>query len=307
MYSSKKLFIPKIKYFDETKKYFNLSPNREDSNYSSCIKDKNSTNYFKMKSNNLKKGKINNIYNNLNILNSYNFQSNSSRNKVYNNAITPNDDLFQKRFKIKINKNKNKNILLTSLYNLPQVGNNNNTIKHYYSSQNIKNKSNKLNIENSKSIDNSFQVKKSKTKNVASGTNIIDEKEILKLENYMRDKFYEDIEKKMIIKLKSKNFCHDKSIKERIIKMNKIGLFWGTVFEYCNPILSVKKFKLIKNKFHKNDLYMNDYKFKSNKEIKPILYTNNLVNEMRREEKLKNEFLLKNKHSKYNINKNKFS
>ena len=307
MYSSKNLFIPKIKYFNETKKYFNLSPNREDSNYSSSIKDKNSSNYFKMKSNNLRKGKKNNIYNNLNIINSYNSQSNSSQNKVYNNTITPNDDIFQKRIKIKINKNKNKNILVTSLYNLPQVGNNNNTIKHYYSSQNIKNKSNKLNIENSKSIDNSFQVKKSKTKNVASGTNIIDEKEILKLENYMRDKFYEDIEKKMIIKLKSKNFCHDKSIKERIIKMNKIGLFWGTVFEYCNPILSVKKFKLVKNKFHKNNLYMNDYKFKSNNVINPLLYTNNLVNEMRRKEKLKNEFLLKNKYSKYNINKNKYS
>jgi len=306
MYSSKNLFIPKIKNFDETRKFFNLSPNREDSNYSSCIKDKNSTNYFKMKSTNLKTMKINNIYNNLNIFNSYNSPSNSSQNKIYNNTITPNDDLFQKRIKLKFNKNKN--ILLTSLYNLPQVGSNNNTIKHYYSSQNIKNKSNKLNIDNSKSIDNSFQMKKTtKTKNVASASKIIDEKEILKLENYMRDKFYEDIEKKMTIKLKSKNFCHDKSIKERIIKMNKIGLFWGTVFEYCNPILSVKKFKFIKNKFHKNDLYLNDYKYKSNKEIKPILYTNNLVNEMRREEKLKNEFLLKNKYSKYNINKNKFS
>ena len=252
MYSSKNLFIPKIKNFDETRKFFNLSPNREDSNYSSCIKDKNSTNYFKMKSTNLKTMKINNIYNNLNIFNSYNSPSNSSQNKIYNNTITPNDDLFQKRIKLKFNKNKN--ILLTSLYNLPQVGSNNNTIKHYYSSQNIKNKSNKLNIDNSKSIDNSFQMKKTtKTKNVASASKIIDEKEILKLENYMRDKFYEDIEKKMTIKLKSKNFCHDKSIKERIIKMNKIGLFWGTVFEYCNPILSVKKFKFIKNKFHKND------------------------------------------------------
>jgi hypothetical protein len=257
-----------------------------------------------MKSTNLKTVKINN---NLNIFNSYNSLSNSSQNKLYNNTITPKDDLFQKKIKIKINKNKN--ILLTSLYNLPQVGNNNNTIniKHYYSSQNIRNKSNKLNIDNSKSIDNSFQMKKSKTKNVGSGSKIIDEKEILKLENYMRDKFYEDIEKKMIIKLKSKNFCHDKSIKERIIKMNKIGLFWGTVFEYCNPILSVKKFKFIKKKFHKNDLYMNDYKYKSNKETKPILYTNNLFNEMRREEKLKNEFLLKNKYFKYNVDKFKFS
>ena len=240
-----------------------------------------------MKNSNLKKIKINNLYNNnLNIFNLYGPQSNLSQNKVYNSTIMPNDDLFQKRIKIKINKNKN--ILLTSLYNLPQVENNNNIIKHYYSSQNIKNKSNKLNMDNSKSIDNSFQVKKNKSKNVASGSNIIDEKELLKLENYMRDRFYEDIEKKMTIKLKSKNFCHDKSIKERIIKMNKIGLFWGSVFEYCNPILSVKKFKFIKNKFHKNNKYINDYKYKSNKsnkEIKPILYTNNLINELRREEK----------------------
>ena len=298
MYSSKNVLIPKIKYFDETRKYFNISQNREDSNHSLSIKDKNYTNYFKMKSTNLKTVKINN---NLNIFNSYNSLSNSSQNKLYNNTITPKDDLFQKKIKIKINKNKN--ILLTSLYNLPQVGNNYNTIKHYYSSQNIKNKSSKLNIENYKSIDNSFQVKKIKTKNVATGTKIIDEKEILKLENYMRDKFYEDIEKKMIIKLNSKNFCHDKSIKERIIKMNKIGLFWGTVFEYCNPILSVKKFKFIKKKFHKNDMHINDYNYKSNKEKKPILYTNNLVNEIRREEKLKNEFLFKKNYFKYNINR----
>ena len=301
MLSSENLLIPKIKNFDETRKYFNISPNREDSNRSSCIKGKNSTNYFKMKSPNLKTMKINNLYKNFNIFNSYNSQSNSSRIKIYNNTISPNDDLFKKKIKIKINKNKN--ILLTSLYNLPQVGNNYNTIKHYYSSQNIKNKSSKLNIENYKSIDNSFQVKKIKTKNVATGTKIIDEKEILKLENYMRDKFYEDIEKKMIIKLNSKNFCHDKSIKERIIKMNKIGLFWGTVFEYCNPILSVKKFKFIKKKFHKNDMHINDYNYKSNKEKKPILYTNNLVNEIRREEKLKNEFLFKKNYFKYNINK----
>jgi len=304
MYSPKNLLMPKIKNFDEAKRYLNISPNREESNHSSCIKDKNTTNYFKKKSSNLKTVKINNLYNNINIFNLYNSQSNSPQNKIYNNTITPNDDLFKRRIKIKINKNKN--ILLSSLYNLPQVGNNN-TIKHYYSSQNIKNKSNKLNLENSKSLDNSFQVKKNKTKNVASGSKIIDEKEILKLENYMRDKFYEDIEKKMTIKLKSKNFCHDKSIKERIIKMNKIGLFWGTVFEYCNPILSVKKFKFIKNKFHKNDMFINDYRYKSNKEIKPILYTNNLINELRREEKLKNELLFKNKYSKYNINKNKFS
>lgn len=261
-----------------------------------------------MKNSNLKKIKINNLYNNnLNIFNLYGPQSNLSQNKVYNSTIMPNDDLFQKRIKIKINKNKN--ILLTSLYNLPQVENNNNIIKHYYSSQNIKNKSNKLNMDNSKSIDNSFQVKKNKSKNVASGSNIIDEKELLKLENYMRDRFYEDIEKKMTIKLKSKNFCHDKSIKERIIKMNKIGLFWGSVFEYCNPILSVKKFKFIKNKFHKNNKYINDYKYKSNKsnkEIKPILYTNNLINELRREEKLKRELLFKNKYFKY-INKNIFT
>ena len=110
----------------------------------------------------------------------------------------------------------------------------------------------------------------------------------------MRDKFYEDIENKMAVKLKEKNFCHDTSMKEKIIKMNKIGLFWGTVFEYCNPVLSVKKLKYAKNLFLKNkkietdDIGINEYKHKKNKQIKPILYTNSFVNQLKHSDKFKN-------------------
>ena len=79
-------------------------------------------------------------------------------------------------------------------------------------------------------------------------------KEDLKLENYMREKFYDDIEKKMAFKLKNKNFCHDSSVKDRLIQMNQIGLFWGGVFEYCNPLLCVKKFKCVKENLFRQRL-----------------------------------------------------
>ena len=107
----------------------------------------------------------------------------------------------------------------------------------------------------------------------------------------------EDVDKKMNIKLKSKIFLHDTSVKDRIIKMNKIGLFWGGVFEYCNPLLSAKKFKYAKKKYHLSgklhDIYVDEYKYKSkvNKEIKPVLYTNNVFNNLMRKEKKKNEIL----------------
>ena len=116
----------------------------------------------------------------------------------------------------------------------------------------------------------------------------------------MKDKFYEDIDKKMNLKLKYKNFLHDTSVKERIIKMNKIGLFWGGVFEYCNPLLSATKFKFQKQfnhnkyKVKKNEMHIDEYKSKINQEMKPILYTNNLFNKLMRKEKIQNLLFQKN-------------
>ena len=283
------LTIPKINNIDKTKNYITFSPNSKDSNYSTYIKDKSLTSYFKNKNRNNSKNLNNNyisIYNS-NIFKTYNLLSKGKNNNL--------------NIKEKSNKNKRnkiKNLLLTSLFNLPYMNS-----KEY-----------NLSLKNKKKYKKIFDISKLQQNSIHNNNEIrnkTEENEGIKLENYMRDKFYEDIDKKMTIKLKSKNFLHDSSMKDKIIKMNKIGLFWGSVFEYCNPLLSVKKLKFEKkhifnhhkNKILKDDTkYIDEYNYRINKEIKPILYTNTLFRNLRRKERIKNEIIF-NKYNNLTINK----
>ena len=274
MLSPIKLNIPKINIIESTKKYISVSPSSKDSNYSSYTKEQSLINSYKSKK------KI--LYTLLNTNNYFNINK-SNISKQFNTLSTIKSNSIYLNSTSKVNKtkkNKTKNVLLTSLFNLPNISSLNN--KKSQESVKIKN-----NLDNSKSNNNSFQ-------KICKNNN--DEREGIKLENYMKDKFYEDIDKKMNIKLKYKNFLHDSSIKERIIKMNKIGLFWGGVFEYCNPLLSATKFKFAKKlyldqiKSMKKVKCIDEYKSKINKEIKPIpvLYTNNVFNKLMRKERIKN-------------------
>ena len=270
--------VPKLN-LNSVKNYTISSPNSKDSNYTSYTNDKSLTNYFKKKRPDINRIINDNYFNinKINIIKQNNTISNTYHKKFYYNSENK---------KNKAKKNKVKNVLLNSLFNLPNI---NNSPKN----KKIKNKSHFKNIfeNNSKSQENSFLNKK-EIKN-----NNIEENEGIKLEDYMKDKFYEDIDKKMNIKLKSKIFLHDTSVKDRIIKMNKIGLFWGGVFEYCNPLLSAKKFKYAKKKYNLtgklHEIYVDEYNSNSkvNKEIKPVLYTNSLFNNLMRKEKLKRELL----------------
>lgn len=290
MLSPYKTKIPQIRNIDEAKKYLTFSPKNNDSNYNSYIKEQNIFKHFKLRNKISRTIDINNKFVNRRNNNIFKHCINISQNyfpdKLHSNTIIYNNNLLKNKPIIKINKNKN--ILLTSLFNPPSLipKSNKQTPKKV---KNINNLRLRNNIEYSKSVENSF-------KNTYTNT---EGKDVIKLENYMKDKFYEDIEKKMNIKLMDKNFCHDKSMKDKIIKLNKIGLFWGSVFEYCNPLISVKKYRCIKNQFQRkknieiDDPYIDDYKNKMNYKMKPILYTNNLFNRIRRREKI-SEILFKN-------------
>lgn len=268
--------IPKISNIESAKKYITFSPNSKDSNYTSYTKEQLLINPYKSKKKTVFTILNNNNYfttNKSNIFKKYKTLSTTKKSPIYFNSTS-------KMNKKKINKTKN--ILLTSLFNLPHISPPKN--KSINNSPKIR-----INLDISKSYNNSFQ------NNVK---NNIDESE--GIENYMKDKFYEDIDKKMNLKLKYKNFLHDTSVKERIIKMNKIGLFWGGVFEYCNPLLSATKFKFQKQfnhnkyKVKKNEMHIDEYKSKINQEMKPILYTNNLFNKLMRKEKIQNLLFQKN-------------
>jgi hypothetical protein len=290
MLSPYKIKIPQIRNFDEAKKYLTFSPKNNDSNYSSYIKEQNIYNHFKMRYKNSRTIDFHNKYINKRNNNIFRHCINTSQNifpdKLNSNTIIYNNNISKSKPMIKINTNRN--ILLTSLFN-PQSHipkSNKQTPKKEKNKINLRYRNN---IECSKSVENSF-------KNIYTNT---EGKDVVKLENYMKDKFYEDIEKKMNIKLMDRNFCHDKSMKDKIIKLNKIGLFWGSVFEYCNPLITVKKYKCIKDQLKNNknidtdETYAENYKNKMNNKMKPILYTHNLVNRIRRREKI-SEILFKN-------------
>ncbi len=280
--------IPKINNINSPKKFITYSPTSKDSNYINYTKEKSITNYFK-KNNNRNKMQNSNKYFNvdkLNIFKQYNTFSNIKNNNSYSNSVLNHYTPI----------NCNKKIFLNSLYNLPNI----NKSESKYSPKISSNK-----IKSLFSKKNNIEIFKTSEKYIKNPNDInerykIEENEGITLETHLKDKYYEDIDKKMTIKLQSKNFCHDNSVRERIIKMNKIGLFWGSVFEYCNPLLSATKFRCarkynLKDKNIKNDdIYVNEYKSKI-KELKPILYTNSLFSKIKHNEKVKRDLLFYNK------------
>lgn len=93
------------------------------------------------------------------------------------------------------------------------------------------------------------------------------------IKGFLKDKFYNDTEEKMVKKLKDTVFNIDKSIKEKFIEMAKIGNFWGSLVNYCNPGFSAKKYIYIR--MAENERKLNHYK-KIAKE-KPIKINHNSI------------------------------
>jgi len=133
---------------------------------------------------------------------------------------------------------------------------------------------------------------------------------INELKNFMKDRFYADTEIKMKKKLKNTTFSIDNSLKNKIIEINKIGDFWKGVFDYCNPVINLKKYKCSRDMFNKHKIMKKksktDNEFQkqnlseNKKNIKyelktPRLFTINSFADYRRQKKLetKNEFFKK--------------
>ena len=73
---------------------------------------------------------------------------------------------------------------------------------------------------------------------------------INELQNFMKDRFYADTELKMKKKLRNITFSIDNSLKKKIIEINKIGDFWKGVFDYCSPVINIKKYKCSRDMFN---------------------------------------------------------
>ena len=62
------------------------------------------------------------------------------------------------------------------------------------------------------------------------------------IKNFMKMKYYEDVNNKMEKKLKDDSF-YDKADKTKLIKIGKFHVFWKNVFDYCGGFIFSEKMK----------------------------------------------------------------
>ena len=138
------------------------------------------------------------------------------------------------------------------------------------------------------------------------------------LPNFMKDRFYSDIEEKLSHQFRNKPFFYDTSLKDKIIQLNQIKEFWGGMSDYTNPILCTKRVRYLskliedrKNLREYNSINDNDVKLvklvnKRYNKIKikmPKLYT--IIQDLKRPMKKREMMMKMKKKQKRKIKKEK--
>ena len=216
----------------------------------------------------------NNIIKNSTILNS--IAKEKGRNKTMKNIFKCKslNDILGKTNKNENNNKLNKNnfLYLTSLYKLPVIKSKNILTKkasspnfskslnyNYLSPSNntssinsLKSFNDSISSSNNESINNFFNLRYNNEINKSiselnqsnNSRNKSKRKPFSNLSASLKDKYYIDIERKYNHKLDAKLFPSDHSIKDKIIHMKKVSIFWNSVFKYCVPIINGQKYKL---------------------------------------------------------------
>lgn len=230
-----------------------------------------------------------------------------------NNSFNINNNTNKKE-NINFKNTKNKNyILLTSLYKLPLIKNrkqiNNKPISPISSKVGLNNSyipnnsniphNNSFCFNNKKNINESVYLSYNESFNnndTSKNNNEVNYKEIIKkryskLNDSMREKYYIDIEKKLNHKLDAKSFPSDHSIKDKIIHMKKVSIFWNSVFKYCSPIINGKKYQfqhILEEKKQLKNLKLNEnnynfsYKNLNNRNgSKTKIYSPKIINKLK--------------------------
>ena len=97
--------------------------------------------------------------------------------------------------------------------------------------------------------------------------------------NFMKLKYYEDVNEKYEKKLRDDSFI-DRGVKDKIIKIEKVGIFWKNVFEYCGAFIFAEKFRKLRKPIRKDDDSYNINRRKINKTPKKIIYTSLICNKI---------------------------
>lgn len=196
-----------------------------------------------------------------------------TRNKTMRNLLKNicNIELFEKlnskdKEKEKTDTNNKDNfLLLTSLYNLPKIKKpvklskkiyfnshfSDTTKNEHYTGQNnstINDKSifnESMTTSNDKSTFNYMNLLYNNESKTSQRKSSFKKKKRLlsNLSSLLKNKYYSDTENKLKDKITVRSFPLDNSMKDKVIHMKKVGVFWDSVFNYCVPIINVKKYK----------------------------------------------------------------
>ena len=171
---------------------------------------------------------------------------------------------------------KPKNTYLTSIFNFPSKKR---TFSNFTSLTNIEN-----HLDNNPLFTyNNFN----KYKTLKTEQNQTKKSNVEKIEKFMKEKYYEDVEKLTKHKLERKNWFSNSSTQNKVITIKKVIKFWEGLCDYSNPRFSQQKFK---NKENYNKKIIKDDIKNKNEEIKvPVLYTNNRLLKKKHLIKIKNE------------------
>ena len=239
----------------------------------------------KIKINLTKKIMKNNILNNIleksSQTNTINVSNNEESKNKTNIQIQNNNN-----FNNNNENNNNNNIYLTNIFKLPEIKtrnynqsfifpNNKKLLKSYEKNLSLLNDDNNL-------INKSLSLNKSKQN-----------KKIGNLENYMKEKFYFDVDKNVKNKFKKKNWFSESNTQEHLIHMKKVVTFWNGICDYTIPKFSVQKFKETKKSLEEKKKDKLPIKIETKEEEKklPILFTNSIVNNLNHIKKIYNENL----------------
>ena len=188
-------------------------------------------------------------------------------------------------------------IKLNSLFSLPPITKkknpynskksiNTSNLSKYFITE-INSNKNRFNSFSNKQKRSLIKLKNKKLGNInmqIKGREGFEEKRIHKndyINNFMKFKYYDDINEKYEKKLRDDSFL-DRGDKDKIIKIGKVSIFWKNVIEYCGSFIFAEKFKNIEKQFRKKNLGKEEeyYINKFNKGQNKTLYTNLLVNKI---------------------------
>ena len=218
---------------------------------------------------------------------------------IYSKILTKRDNI---RNPISL---RNNDVLLTSIFQLPLINKNKKnpslkTERRYEKNDSNDNSENRQSLFKDYNNFKSNQIKKQEKEKDNPNQTDLDiikpnrrkhkkDKISLKIETQLKDKFYIDVENKILLHLKDKKLIQDETLNNRMIHMKKISSFWKSVADYINPILQIEKFKLKKL----NNGQLIDFENNNKKHLKhiPKIYTSVILSDKLHKQKIQKEKL----------------